>query len=92
MTLVISRDSGHGAFVISNTQISSQKPRGRQLNAKVWGSENAVVKVPKVRGGESAMVIPKLYYDHWSGNETSHKRNRELTTGTVSSCSSEQGL
>ena len=31
--------SSLGAFVISNTHISGQKPRGRQLNAKVCGSK-----------------------------------------------------
>ena len=36
--------SSLSAFVISKTHISGQKPRGRQLNAKVCGSESAIYK------------------------------------------------
>ena len=34
--------SSLSAFVISKTHISGQKPRGRQLNAKVCGSKSAI--------------------------------------------------
>jgi len=33
--------SSLSAFMISKTHISAQKPCGRQLNAKVWGSKSA---------------------------------------------------
>ena len=32
-------------FVISKTHISGQKPRGRQLNAKVCGHESAIFRI-----------------------------------------------
>ena len=34
--------SGLSAFMTSMTHITAQKPRGRQLNAKVCGSESAI--------------------------------------------------
>ena len=34
--------SSLSAFVINKTHIVTQKPRGRQLNAKVCGSKNAI--------------------------------------------------
>ena len=37
--------SSLSAFVISKTHISGQKPRGRQLNAKVCGSESAIFRI-----------------------------------------------
>ena len=36
--------SSLSAFVISKTHISGQKLRGRQLNAKVCGSESAIFR------------------------------------------------
>ena len=37
--------SSLSAFVISKTHISGQKPLGRQLNAKVCGSESAIFRI-----------------------------------------------
>ena len=37
--------SSLSAFVISKTHISGQKPRGRQLNAEVCGSESAIFRI-----------------------------------------------
>ena len=37
--------SSLSAFVISKTHISGQKPRGRQLNTKVCGSESAIFRI-----------------------------------------------
>ena len=37
--------SSLSAFVISKTHISGQKPRGRQPNAKVCGSESAIFRI-----------------------------------------------
>ena len=37
--------SSLSAFVISKTHISGQKPRGRQINAKVCGSESAIFRI-----------------------------------------------
>ena len=40
--------SSLSAFVISKTHIVAQKPRGRQLNAKVCGSESAIFVIPGI--------------------------------------------
>ena len=37
--------SSLSAFVISKTHVSGQKLRGRQLNAKVCGSESAIFRI-----------------------------------------------
>ena len=37
--------SSLSTFVISKTHISGQKPRGRQLNTKVCGSESAIFRI-----------------------------------------------
>ena len=37
--------SSLSAFVISKTHIVAQKPRGRQLNAKLYGSESAIFRI-----------------------------------------------
>ena len=37
--------SSLSAFVISKTHIVGQKPRGRQLNAKVCGSKSAIFRI-----------------------------------------------
>ena len=41
-TSAFAQASSLSGFVISKTHASGQKPRGRQLNAKVCGSESAI--------------------------------------------------
>ena len=55
--------SSLSAFMISKTHITAQKPRGRQLNAKVCCSESAIFLILL------SLVKSKFYlFDPGSGN------------------------
>ena len=46
MQYLSAQPSSLSAFMISKTNVGAQKPRGRQLKAKVCGSVSAIFRIP----------------------------------------------
>ena len=67
-------------YVINKVQISGQKPRGRQLNAKVCGHESAIFRI--------LLLVKTTMFNTFSFSSwqmLSHAWNHCLTVNAVSS-------